>query len=71
MWILIKITQKNVFIKQKKTNKFQHQFQGYNRGSYGGEGGTGRMGISYTHYCIKQIINKNLLYSEGKLLNSL
>ena len=31
-----------------------------------GEGGIKRMGITYTDYCIKEMINKNLLYSSGK-----
>lgn len=32
----------------------------------GGEEGIGRMGIIYAHYCTKQTISKNLLYSSGK-----
>ena len=30
------------------------------------EGGVGRMEVTYTHYCIKQITNKNILYSTEK-----
>ena len=29
-------------------------------------GVTGRVGITYIHFCIKQMINENLLYSIGK-----
>ena len=36
----------------------------------GEEGRIGRLGITYTHYCIKEIINKNLLYSTGKSTQS-
>ena len=43
---------KNSFIKWKL--RFQRQSYGYHRGNLGGKGGgIGRMGITYTHYCIK------------------
>ena len=32
----------------------------------GGEGCIKSKGITFTHYCIKSIVNKNLLYSIGK-----
>lgn len=32
-----------------------------------GERRIGRVGTTYTHYCIKQMINKNLLYSTRKI----
>ena len=32
----------------------------------GREGGIGRMGLTYTHYRVKQTINKNLPYGTGK-----
>ena len=31
-----------------------------------GGGGIGRVGLTYTHDCIKQIIKKNLVYSTGE-----
>ena len=33
---LIKITQKNLLIKQKQTDRFQNQTYGYHRGTHGG-----------------------------------
>ena len=35
-------------------------------GNHGGNGRNRRIGITYTYYYIKQMINKNLLYSTGK-----
>ena len=34
--------------------------------SLGAGGGIGMVGITYTHYCIKQMVNENILYSTGK-----
>ena len=38
MWTLIKMVQKNLFIKQKQTDRFQNQPYGYHRGNCGREG---------------------------------
>ena len=39
MWNLIKITQKNLFTKQKQTQTFQNQTYGYQRGNIAERGG--------------------------------
>ena len=64
MWKLIKMIQKNLFIKQKQIHRFQNQSCGYHRGNNWGKGRIGKVGITYTHYCIK--CYQNLLYSPGK-----
>ena len=38
----------------------------YHRGNQWGEGGIGGLGMTYTHDCMKQLINENLLYSTGE-----
>ena len=68
---LIKMIQKNLFRKQKQTHRFQNQSYGYHKGNNDGEGGIRSLQITYTHYCIKQIINKNRDIAQGNLLNSL
>ena len=65
MWILIKIIQKNLFIKQKQTD-FKTNLMVTIGETVVEEGEIGRVGIPYTHYFIKEMINKNLLYSTGK-----
>ena len=52
MLTLIKMIQNNSFIKQQ-SHIFQNQSYGYHRGNQYGEGGVRRMGLIYTHYCIK------------------
>ena len=44
---------------------FKSKSYDYHRGNHG-EGGIEKMEITSTYYCIKQMINKNLLYSTGK-----
>ena len=61
-----KMIQKNLFIKQKQIHRFQNQTYGYQRGNCSREEGIRRMQITYTHYCIEYIVNKNLLHSRGK-----
>ena len=55
----------NLFTKQKQTHKFQQQTYGYQRGNVGG-GINQEFGIKvYTLLHIKQITNRDLLYSLG------
>ena len=53
IWILMKMIPKNLFIKQKGTHRFQNQCYGYHRWNHCGEGRILRVGLTYTHYCIK------------------
>ena len=53
MWNLIKIIQKNFFINQKQTHRFQNQIYSYQRRNCGGGDGSIReMRLIYTHYYI-------------------
>ena len=52
----------NLFIKQKQTHSYRTQTYGYQRGMVGGD----KLGVwinRYTLLYIKQVINKDLLYS--------
>ena len=51
------------FIYKTETNSqvFKNQTYGYQRGNRIGEGQIGRVGITQTHDCVKQRINKLLL----------
>ena len=64
--------QMNLFTKQKQTHRHRKQTYGYQRGK-GGEGGINqRFGINrYTLLHIKQINNKDLLYSIGDYIQYL
>ena len=59
--------QKNLFIKQKETHRFQNQAYGYQRGNRGDWGEANwEDGINtYILLYIKQKTNKDLLYSTG------
>ena len=60
-----KMIQINLFTKQKQTYRLRKQTCGYQRGKVGGERNW-EFGIDiYTLLYIKQIINKDLLYSTG------
>ena len=55
----------NLFTKQKQTHKLRKQTYGYQRGKVGRRDKLG-VGINiYTLLYIKQVINKDLLYSTG------
>ena len=66
MWNLIKWYKRTYFKKQKHTHGFQNQSYGYHSWNCWGEGRIGRVGITYTHHCIKQRINKNLVLYHRK-----
>ena len=57
--------------KTETNSQISNQSYGYHRGNCCREGGIGRVGgirrvgITYTHYCIKLMTNQNLLYSIG------
>ena len=53
MWNLIKMIQKNLFIKQNKFTDFKTNLMVTIGETVVGEGGIGRVGITDTHYCIK------------------
>ena len=58
--------QNNLFTKQKKTQRFQNQTYDYQRVNTGERiNWVAEMNI-YTLLYIKQVSNKNLLYSTGK-----
>ena len=57
---------KGLIYKTEINSDFKKQSYVYHRGNMRAEGRIRRMGITYTYYCIKQIINKNLIYSIGK-----
>ena len=61
-----KMIEKNLFIKQKETHKFEKKSYHYHKWNHCGEGRIPRVGVTYTHYCMKYVINKNPLYSTGK-----
>ena len=54
--------QKNLFIKRNKLTVFKTNFMVTIDEIHWGEGGLGRIVITYTHI----VDNKNLLYSTGK-----
>ena len=60
----------NLFKKTETNLQISIPIHGNHRGNHcgrwGGEGRIGRVGITNAHYCIKYIINKDLLYSIGK-----
>ena len=66
MWNLIQIVQNNSFRKQKFTVCKTNLMVTTGETIGGGKGKSGTMGVTHTHYRIKQMINKNLLYSTGK-----
>ena len=56
----------NLFTKQKQTHRLRKQTYGYQRGKGGGGGINQEVRINiYTILYIKQIINKDLLYTTG------
>ena len=58
---------KNLFTKQKQTQKFQNQTYGYQRGKHGGRDKLGGLD-QQIHTAIHKVIgNKDLLYSRGKI----
>ena len=64
MWNLKKIIQMNLFTKQKQIRSLKERTYGYQRGRVGGK--VREFGIDmYTLLYLKQIINKDLLYSTG------
>ena len=63
MWNILKKEQMNLFTKQKQSHRCRKQTYGYQGGKLGGETETG-IDI-YTLLYIKQITNKNPLYSRG------
>ena len=65
------MVQMNLFAKQKQSHRCREQTYGYQRGKVE-KGKTEEAGISiYTLMYIKQIINQDLLYNTGILLNTL
>ena len=60
------MAQMNLFTKQKQSHRRRKQTYGY-QGGKGGGGINWEIGIDiYTLLCIKQITNKDLLYSTKK-----
>ena len=58
--------QRNLFTKQKQTQRFQNQTYGYQRGNAGGHINC-KLGIDlYAQLHTKLISNKDLMYSTGK-----
>ena len=65
MWNLKKIVQMNLFTKQKQTHRFRERTYGYREEGWG-EGIDWEFGIDmYTQLYLKEITNKDLLYSTG------
>ena len=66
-----KMIQMNLFIKQKQTHRHRKKIYGYQRGK-GGGGINWEFGINrYTLLYIKQVNNKDLLYSTGNYIQYL
>ena len=53
MWNLIKMIQNNLFIRQNKLLDFKTNLMATIGETVGGKGRIGRVGMTYTHYCIK------------------
>ena len=60
----------NLFIKQKEIHRYREKKNIAKKGKDGEKGYNRNLGVTYTHY-IKQINNKDLLYSTGTILNIL
>ena len=66
MWNVIKMIQKDLFIKRKQVTHFEIKLT-INIEETMGAGGTNQgMRITHTHHCVTQIISKGLLHSPGK-----
>ena len=62
----------NLSVKLKQTHRHRKQTHGYQRGNWGGGGISWEFGINrYTLLYIKQINNKELLYSTGNQIQYL
>ena len=71
MWNLKKNDINELIYKTEQTNRYRKQTYGYQRGQWGGQINQG-FGINiYTLLRIKQINNKDILYSTGNYIQCL
>ena len=61
MWNLIKMLQNNLFKNITKLTDFKINLMVTIGETIGGKRRIGRVALTYTHHCIKQMINQNIL----------
>ena len=66
MWNLIKMMQKNLLKKTETNSQISKPILWLPSVKLLAEGRIGRVRITHTQHCIKEMINENLLYSKEK-----